>query len=53
MKHGGKRKGAGRKSTGRKAYLVRMRPRTMKALKAVARPKTVGEYLDDTFGVRL
>ena len=49
MKHGGKRKGAGRKPAGRKPYLVRMKPRTMAALKRAAKPKTVGEYLDATY----
>lgn len=49
MKHGGKRKGAGRKPTGRRPYLVRMKPRTMAALKRAAKPKTVGEYLDATY----
>lgn len=48
-KHGGKRKGAGRKPTGRRPYLVRMKPATMRALKATAKPKTVGEYLDATY----
>lgn len=49
MKHGGKRKGAGRKPTGRRPYLVRMKPRTMAVLKRAAKPKTVGEYLDATY----
>jgi hypothetical protein len=47
--HGGKRKGAGRKATGRRPYLVRMKPTTMKALRRRAKPKTVGEYLDATY----
>lgn len=46
---GGKRKGAGRKPTGRRPYLVRMKPRTMAVLKRAAKPKTVGEYLDATY----
>jgi len=49
LKHGGRRKGAGRKATGRRPYLVRMKPGTMRALKRTARPKTVGEYLDATY----
>lgn len=49
VKHGGKRKGAGRKPTGRRPYLVRMKPRTMAVLKRAAKPKTVGEYLDATY----
>lgn len=49
MKHGGKRKGAGRKPTGRRPYLVRMKPRTMAMLKRAAKPKTVGEYMDATY----
>ncbi len=38
-----------RKPTGRHPYLVRMKPRTMAALKRAAKPKTVGEYLDATY----
>lgn len=49
MKHGGKRKGAGRKPSGRRPYLVRMKPATMQAIKRAAKPKTVGEYLDATY----
>ena len=45
-KHGGKRKGSGRKESGRKPYLVRMKPATMDRLKRDAAGKTVGEYLD-------
>ncbi len=48
MTHGGKRKGAGRKSSGRKAYTIRMKPKTMSALKSAAKPKSVGKWLDDT-----
>ncbi len=49
MSRGGARKGAGRKPAGRRPYLVRMKPRTMAALKRAAKPKTVGEYLDENF----
>jgi hypothetical protein len=48
--HGGKRPGSGRKPSGRKPYLIRMKPKTMKALKAKAKAKAVGEWLDDEFG---
>ena len=47
--HGGKRKGAGRKESGRKPYLVRMKPATMAGLKRDAGDKTVGEYLDELY----
>jgi hypothetical protein len=50
-KHGGKRKGAGRKESGRKPYLVRMKPATMDGLKRDASGKTVGEYLDDLYAL--
>lgn len=43
---GGCRKNAGRKKTGRKPFLVRMKPRTMKALRRAAKGQSVGEYLD-------
>lgn len=49
MNHGGKRKNAGRKPSGRRAYLVRMKPTTMRSLKSAAKPKTVGAYLDATY----
>lgn len=49
MSHGGARKNAGRKPSGRRPYLVRMKPATMQALKSAAKPKTVGEYLDATY----
>ncbi len=48
-KHGGKRKWAGRKPTGRRAYLVRVKPKTMRVIREAAKPKTVGEYLDATY----
>ena len=48
-KHGGKRKGAGRKKSGRKAYLVRMKPGTMDFLKRAAAGGAVGEYLDKLY----
>ena len=48
-KHGGKRKGAGRKESGRKPYLVRMKPATMDGLKRDAGNRTVGEYLDELY----
>lgn len=44
--HGGARKGAGRKESGRKPYLIRMKPATMEAIKRDAGDKTPGEYLD-------
>ena len=44
--HGGARKGAGRKESGRKQYLIRMKPATMEAIKRDAGDKTPGEYLD-------
>ena len=47
--HGGKRKNAGRKLSGRRPYLVRMKPATMAALKRVAKTQTVGAYLDATY----
>lgn len=50
--HGGKRKGSGRKPTGRKPYLVRMKPQTMKAIKAEAKRrnlKTPGDVLDQDY----
>jgi hypothetical protein len=50
-KHGGKRKNAGRKQSGRKPYLVRMKPATMDGLKRDAAGKTVGEYLDDLYAL--
>jgi len=50
MKHGGPRKGAGRKPSGRKSYTLRMKPTTMRALKSRAKPKPVGEWLDLEFG---
>ncbi len=46
---GGKRKGAGRKPSGRKPFLVRMKPATMRVLKREAKPNTVGEYLDGKY----
>ena len=48
-KHGGKRKGAGRKPTGRRAYLVRVRPKTMRVIRETAKAagfQTPGELLD-------
>lgn len=50
-KHGGKRKGSGRKESGRKPYLVRMKPATMDGLKRDAAGKTVGEYLDELYAI--
>ena len=47
--HGGRRKNSGRKESGRKPYLVRMKPATMDNLKRDAAGKTFGEYLDDLF----
>ena len=47
--HGGKRKGAGRKPTGRRAYLVRVKPKTMRVIRETAKAagfKTPGELLD-------
>ena len=38
--------GAGRKPTGRKPCLIRLRPETMLRLRSAARPRTVGEFLD-------
>lgn len=49
MSHGGKRKGAGRKPSGRRPYLVRMKPATMRAIRAAAKARklrTPGELLD-------
>jgi len=49
MKHGGKRKGAGRKPTGRRPYLVRVKPKTMRVIRETAKAagfKTPGELLD-------
>lgn len=47
--HGGKRKGAGRKPTGRRAYLVRVKPKTMRVIRETAKAagfQTPGELLD-------
>ena len=44
--HGGARKGAGRKKSGRKSYLIRMKPEAMGRLRFVADPRPVGEYLE-------
>ena len=51
-KHGGRRKGAGRKATGSQPFLIRMMPETMGNLRAEARAKakTVGTLLDWYFG---
>ena len=49
MAWGGCRKRAGRKPSGRKPYLIRMKPKAMAALKKAAKPKTVGEYLEATY----
>jgi hypothetical protein len=49
MAWGGCRKNSGRKRSGRKPYLIRMKPKTMAALRKAAKPKTVGEYLDATY----
>lgn len=51
--HGGKRIGAGRKSTGTDTWLVRVRPETRKAIKAEAERKgfkTPGALLDARYG---
>ncbi len=44
--HGGKRKGAGRKPSGRRPFLVRMKPETYVVLQSKAKGRPVGEYLD-------
>jgi hypothetical protein len=51
-KHGGSRKGAGRKATGSLPFTIRMMPETMKNLRAEARAKTktAGTLLDWYFG---
>jgi hypothetical protein len=52
--HGGRRKHSGRKPTGRKAYLVSMKPVSMKALRKFSKQsgaKHVGEFLERTFTV--
>lgn len=43
---GGYRPGSGRKPSGRKPYLIRMKPKAMKRLKAKAGKLPVGEYLE-------
>lgn len=50
---GGKRKRAGRKPTGRKGYLLRMKPSAMRGIKSAARAagQTVPEYLDATYAL--
>lgn len=50
--HGGPRRGAGRKPTGRRAYLVRMTPTARRGLTraAEAAGRTVPEHLDAVFG---
>lgn len=47
--HGGKRANSGRKPSGRKAYLIRMKPKTYKALVKAAKPGSVGAWLDKQF----
>lgn len=47
-KHGGNRNGAGRKATGRRYYKIWLRPGAWRALKRRAKPKPVGEYLEET-----
>ena len=51
-KHGGARKGAGRKKSGRKSYLIRMKPESMSKLQSRAKDsdRRVGEYLEDEIG---
>lgn len=44
--HGGKRKGAGRKESGRRPFCVRMKPETYVRLQQLAKGKPIGEYLD-------
>lgn len=44
---GGKRRNSGRKSAGRRAYLIRMKPKTHKALMRAAKPKSVGAWMDE------
>ena len=48
--HGGKRKGAGRPSTGRKHYTVTIKPKEMDQWKKAAKTKqkTVGELMEET-----
>lgn len=52
MTHGGPRRGAGRKPTGRRPYLIRMTPAARAGLDAAATAAggTVPEYLDRTYG---
>lgn len=49
---GGRRPGSGRKPSGRRPYLIRMKPETMRQLKAQAAVHymRVGEYLDRVYG---
>jgi len=47
--HGGSRPNAGRKKTGRKPYLIRMKPKAIRSLKKSAKQsevETVKEYLE-------
>lgn len=51
MKWGGYRPGSGRKDAGTKAYLIRMNPKTMRAIKSRMTKKlnTPGKVLDSKF----
>jgi hypothetical protein len=49
--HGGARKGAGRPSSGRRPYMIRLKPEIMEGIKTVASEKSapVGEVIEDAF----
>lgn len=50
--HGGKRPGAGRRVTGRKAYTVRLHPEVHKRIEQRAQKKgvTISEYIEELAG---
>jgi hypothetical protein len=43
---GGRRKGAGRPSLGRKSYTIKMKPTAHARLKSAAKPLAIGEWLE-------
>ena len=46
FKHGGRRKGSGRKKLGRKSYTLRMKPEVMALLKVASKGQTVGRFIE-------